>query len=226
VRNRRLAASIGFTHQDHSSDAMEVIKKSFTPEFRNRLDTIIQFGRLSHEVIKSVVDKFLTELQAQLEDKRVLLEVTDAARGWLAAGGYDCGDGCSTNGAPDPGQDQASTGGGDPLWRVGRTWRCGAHRHQGRRDHLRVTRPRLKWPDVKPQQSKKAPIGAFLLSIKSPQSPVGVSLLAMVSSQSIVMSRTYRYLEQARSATGGSGVANQIARKQKRPAMPGVFVKT
>ncbi len=68
---------------------MEVIKKSFTPEFRNRLDTIIQFGRLSHEVIKSVVDKFLTELQAQLEDKRVQLEVTDAARSWLAAGGYD-----------------------------------------------------------------------------------------------------------------------------------------
>ncbi len=82
-------ASIGFTHQDHSSDAMEVIKKSFTPEFRNRLDTIIQFGRLSHEVIKSVVDKFLTELQAQLEDKRVQLEVTDAARSWLAEGGYD-----------------------------------------------------------------------------------------------------------------------------------------
>src|SRR5450830_729979 len=82
-------ASIGFTHQDHSSDAMEVIKKSFTPEFRNRLDTIIQFGRLSHEVIKNVVDKFLTELQAQLEDKRVQLEVTDAARNWLAEGGYD-----------------------------------------------------------------------------------------------------------------------------------------
>ena len=82
-------ASIGFTHQDHSSDAMEVIKKSFTPEFRNRLDTIIQFGRLSHEVIKSIVDKFLTELQAQLEDKRVTLEVSDAARSWLAESGYD-----------------------------------------------------------------------------------------------------------------------------------------
>ena len=80
---------MGFTHQDHASDAMEAIKKSFTPEFRNRLDTIIQFGRLSHEVIKHVVDKFLTELQAQLEDKHVQLEVSDAARGWLAAGGYD-----------------------------------------------------------------------------------------------------------------------------------------
>ncbi|MNZ63058.1 ATP-dependent Clp protease ATP-binding subunit ClpA [compost metagenome] len=82
-------ASIGFTHQDHASDAMEVIRKSFTPEFRNRLDTIIQFGRLSHETIKSIVDKFLIELQAQLEDKRVLLEVSDDARGWLAASGYD-----------------------------------------------------------------------------------------------------------------------------------------
>ncbi|HEY8330095.1 MAG TPA: ATP-dependent Clp protease ATP-binding subunit ClpA [Pseudomonas sp.] len=82
-------ASIGFTLQDHSSDAMEVIRKSFTPEFRNRLDTIIQFGRLDHTIIKSVVDKFLTELQAQLEDKRVLLDVSEAARGWLAERGYD-----------------------------------------------------------------------------------------------------------------------------------------
>ena len=82
-------ASIGFTHQDHSSDAMEVIRKSFTPEFRNRLDAIIQFGRLDGSIIKSVVDKFLTELQAQLEDKRVLLDVSEAARGWLAERGYD-----------------------------------------------------------------------------------------------------------------------------------------
>jgi len=82
-------ASIGFSQQDHSTDAMEVIKKSFTPEFRNRLDTIIQFGRLSHEVIKSIVDKFLVELQAQLEDKHVSLEVSESARDWLAEQGYD-----------------------------------------------------------------------------------------------------------------------------------------
>lgn len=82
-------ASIGFTQQDHSSDAMEVIRKGFTPEFRNRLDAIIQFGRLNHAIIKSVVDKFLTELQAQLEDKRVLLEVSESARSWLAERGYD-----------------------------------------------------------------------------------------------------------------------------------------
>ena len=82
-------SSIGFTQQDHSTDAMEVIKKTFTPEFRNRLDTIIQFGRLSHESIKFVVDKFLTELQAQLEDKHVLLDVDEDARDWLAEHGYD-----------------------------------------------------------------------------------------------------------------------------------------
>mgnify|MGYP002738540117 CR=1 FL=1 len=82
-------ASMGFAEQDHSSDALEVIKKSFTPEFRNRLDAIIQFGRLSPDVLASVVDKFLVELQAQLEDKQVLLEVSPAARQWLADKGYD-----------------------------------------------------------------------------------------------------------------------------------------
>ena len=82
-------SSIGFTTQDHSTDAMEVIKKTFTPEFRNRLDTIIQFGRLNHASVKFVVDKFLTELQAQLEDKHVLLDVDEAARDWLVEHGYD-----------------------------------------------------------------------------------------------------------------------------------------
>lgn len=82
-------ASMGFAEQDHSTDAMEVIKKGFSPEFRNRLDAIIQFGRLSAKVLASVVDKFLTELQAQLEDKRVHLEVSREARQWLADKGYD-----------------------------------------------------------------------------------------------------------------------------------------
>ncbi|WP_205342270.1 ATP-dependent Clp protease ATP-binding subunit ClpA [Denitrificimonas caeni] len=82
-------ASMGFSHQDHSSDAMTVLKKTFSPEFRNRLDSIIQFGRLSPQTLQSIVDKFLTELQAQLEEKRVQLDVTDAARHWLAEHGYD-----------------------------------------------------------------------------------------------------------------------------------------
>ncbi len=82
-------ASIGFAEQDNSTDGMEVIKRLFTPEFRNRLDAIVQFSALSVEVVKTVVDKFLTELQAQLDEKRVTLEVDDAAREWLAREGYD-----------------------------------------------------------------------------------------------------------------------------------------
>lgn len=82
-------ASIGFSKQDHSTDGMEAIKKLFTPEFRNRLDAIIQFGALTLEVIKTVVDKFLVELQAQLDEKHVVLNVDEDAREWLAVHGYD-----------------------------------------------------------------------------------------------------------------------------------------
>lgn len=82
-------ASIGFKRQDHTTDGMEVIKKTFTPEFRNRLDSIIQFAALDIEVIKTVVDKFLVQLQSQLDDKRVTLNVADEAREWLAINGYD-----------------------------------------------------------------------------------------------------------------------------------------
>ncbi|MCB1656705.1 MAG: ATP-dependent Clp protease ATP-binding subunit ClpA [Moraxellaceae bacterium] len=82
-------ASIGFTQQDHSTDAMEVMKRMFTPEFRNRLDAIIQFNSLDPMVIANVVDKFLVELQAQLDDKHVVLEVDELARTWLAQKGYD-----------------------------------------------------------------------------------------------------------------------------------------
>ena len=81
--------SIGFQSQDHATDGMEAIRKLFTPEFRNRLDTVIQFKALDTEVIKNVVDKFLVELQAQLDDKRVVLEVDKKARTWLAEEGYD-----------------------------------------------------------------------------------------------------------------------------------------
>ena len=82
-------SSIGFQTQDHSTDGLEVVKKMFTPEFRNRLDSIIPFGPLSKTVIKTVVDKFLVEIQVQLDDKKVLLEVSEAARAWLGEQGYD-----------------------------------------------------------------------------------------------------------------------------------------
>ncbi|EOC0002154.1 ATP-dependent Clp protease ATP-binding subunit ClpA [Cronobacter turicensis] len=81
--------SIGLIRQDNSTDAMEEIKKIFTPEFRNRLDNIIWFNHLSTEVIHQVVDKFIVELQAQLDQKGVSLEVTQEARDWLAEKGYD-----------------------------------------------------------------------------------------------------------------------------------------
>ena len=81
--------SIGLIHQDNSTDAMEEIKKMFSPEFRNRLDNIIWFRHLSQEVIHQVVDKFIVELQAQLDAKGVSLEVSDDARDWLADKGYD-----------------------------------------------------------------------------------------------------------------------------------------
>ncbi|MCO6012697.1 ATP-dependent Clp protease ATP-binding subunit ClpA [Enterobacter hormaechei] len=81
--------SIGLIHQDNSTDAMEEIKKIFTPEFRNRLDNIIWFDHLSTEVIHQVVDKFIVELQVQLDQKGVSLEVSQEARNWLAEKGYD-----------------------------------------------------------------------------------------------------------------------------------------
>lgn len=81
--------SIGLIHQDNSPDAMDEIKKVFTPEFRNRLDNVIWFNHLSTEVIQQVVDKFIVELQAQLDAKGVSLEVSDEARNWLSIKGYD-----------------------------------------------------------------------------------------------------------------------------------------
>ena len=81
--------SIGFSNQDHSSDGMEAIKKMFAPEFRNRLDAIVQFNPLDPSTIMHVVDKFLIELEAQLEPKRVTLAVDTPAKQWLAVRGYD-----------------------------------------------------------------------------------------------------------------------------------------
>ncbi len=82
-------STMGFTTQDHSSDAGEAIKKIFTPEFRNRLDATIHFAALDNQVILNVVDKFLIELEAQLEAKKVTLQISDQARRYLAEKGYD-----------------------------------------------------------------------------------------------------------------------------------------
>lgn len=81
--------SMGFTEQDHSTDGMEEIKHLFTPEFRNRLDAIMPFKPLSKSIVLTVVDKFLVELQHQLDDKRVMLDVDQTARDYLVEKGYD-----------------------------------------------------------------------------------------------------------------------------------------
>ena len=82
-------ASIGFSKQDHSTDAIEEIKRMFSPEFRNRLDAVIQFSALDPVTIAHVVDKFIIELESQLDAKKVSIEVAPEARAWLAEHGYD-----------------------------------------------------------------------------------------------------------------------------------------
>ena len=82
-------SSIGFTKQDHTGDEMAVIQRTFSPEFRNRLDAIIPFKPLSPETISNVVNKFVLELEAQLEEKNVEIDVDESARAWLASHGYD-----------------------------------------------------------------------------------------------------------------------------------------
>jgi ATP-dependent Clp protease ATP-binding subunit ClpA len=86
---RMSRSSIGFTQQDHLGDDLEVIKRMFSPEFRNRLDSVIQFKPLSREMIANVVDKFILELENQLQEKGVSVEIDEAARAWLADHGYD-----------------------------------------------------------------------------------------------------------------------------------------
>jgi ATP-dependent Clp protease ATP-binding subunit ClpA len=81
--------SIGFMHSDNSSDGMEAIRRLFTPEFRNRLDAVIQFAPLDRPTLERVVDKLLVEVETQLEQKGVQLTVDDAARNWIAEKGYD-----------------------------------------------------------------------------------------------------------------------------------------
>jgi len=82
-------ATIGFVGQDNATDGMEAIRRLFSPEFRNRLDAIVQFEGLDAETIQRVVEKLLLEVEAQLEQKGVALHVDEAARDWIAKRGYD-----------------------------------------------------------------------------------------------------------------------------------------
>ncbi len=82
-------ANIGFTAQDAASDIMTAVNRVFSPEFRNRLDAVIQFAPLDMRTILSVVNKFVAELETQLELRNVIMEVDEEARAWLARNGYD-----------------------------------------------------------------------------------------------------------------------------------------
>ncbi len=82
-------ASFGFTQNRREGDDTEAINKLFAPEFRNRLDSVISFGRLPKEVVAKVVDKFVLQLEAQLADRNVVIELSDEARDWLCEHGYD-----------------------------------------------------------------------------------------------------------------------------------------
>ena len=81
--------SMGFTKQDHAADDMQAIQKMFTPEFRNRLDSIVRFAALDKKVISKIVDKELLEVERQLLEKQVTLNVNQDARQWIAEHGYD-----------------------------------------------------------------------------------------------------------------------------------------
>ncbi|HVC01501.1 MAG TPA: ATP-dependent Clp protease ATP-binding subunit ClpA [Steroidobacteraceae bacterium] len=81
--------SIGFTQSDAATDGLEAIRRLFSPEFRNRLDAVIQFAALDQDTIERVVDKLLVEAEAQLEQKHVSISVDEAARRWIAKRGYD-----------------------------------------------------------------------------------------------------------------------------------------
>ncbi len=81
--------AIGFNAEVQTSDSMKELKKQFSPEFRNRLDALIPFNPLSETVLSQVVDKFLTELETQLQEKEVALEVNSEAKQWILKNGQD-----------------------------------------------------------------------------------------------------------------------------------------
>jgi len=119
--------SIGFTRQDHSSDGMEVIRRLFTPEFRNRLDAIVQFNALDPTVITQVVDKFIFELEAQLQEQQVTIEVDESARLWLAEHGYDPKMGARPTGTHYPAAHQETAGRGVTIRASVSRWQRSYH---------------------------------------------------------------------------------------------------
>ncbi|MDB5370367.1 MAG: clpA [Roseomonas sp.] len=82
-------AGIGFGREVRKGEDEDAVKRLFTPEFRNRLDAVVPFSALSQEIVGSVVEKFVMQLEAQLADRNVTIELSSSAKEWLAEKGYD-----------------------------------------------------------------------------------------------------------------------------------------
>jgi hypothetical protein len=125
-------SNIGFTSHKEAGDEMGEIKRMFTPEFRNRLDAVISFSTLDHEVILKVVDKFLLELENQLHERKVDASFTPNLKAFLAKKGFDPHMGARPMARLIQDTDSHSAGRRIAVRQVGR-WRPGHHRHRPRR---------------------------------------------------------------------------------------------
>ena len=145
----------------HSPDGMEAIRRMFSPEFRNRLDAIIQFNSLDPRTVARVVDKFVIELEDQLEQKGVSLEVDEAARALARRAGLRPQDGCPAHGAHDPGSPEAAPGGGAVVRQAGPG-----------RTRVRVpSRTGSSTSDVEPAIAQAAGAGAYRRRVSAPAPP-------------------------------------------------------
>ncbi len=130
--------SVGFVAQDHATDGMEAIKKMFAPEFRNRLDAVVQFAPLDERTIQRVVDKLLVEVETQLETKGVQLHIDEEARGVDREAGLRPEDGCPADGPHHPGAHQAAARGRAAVRQPGARGPCLRQRERGRDAQGRV----------------------------------------------------------------------------------------
>ncbi len=148
--------SIGLIQQDNSPDAMDEIKKIFTPEFRNRLDNIIWFDHLSTTVIHQVVDKFIVELQVQLDQKGVSLGSESGSARLAGDERLRSGDGGTSNGTRHSGQPEKTAGERAAVWLAGRRW--SGHCLSGQRQKYAD----LRLPERAEAQTGSGPLRRYL----------------------------------------------------------------
>ena len=145
-------AAIGFERDEREGDDQEAIERMFTPEFRNRLDAVIGFSSLTPEVMTRVVDKFIMELETQLDDRNVTIELTDEARAWLAKKGYSKKFGARPLARVIQEHIKKGTGRGTAVRQAGQGGRR-AGRSQGRQARLRLSR---EWRPKPARQARRS----------------------------------------------------------------------